>query len=55
MGFSTQSDCVTCRTTALESLERQADLEDLDRVEVEFGVQAALDGLSMHNLEEPPV
>ena len=29
---------------ALESLERQADLEYLDRIEVEFRVQAALDG-----------
>jgi len=29
---------------ALQFLERQADLEDLDRVEVEFRIQAALDG-----------
>ena len=35
--------CVACRAVASESLERQADLEDLDRVEVEFGIQAALD------------
>jgi hypothetical protein len=32
------------RTMASESLERQPDLEDFDRVELEFRVQAALDG-----------
>jgi hypothetical protein len=35
---------VAGRTMAFGSLERQADLEDLDRVELEFRVQAALDG-----------
>jgi hypothetical protein len=42
--ISMQGNCVDGRTMAFGSLERQADLEDLDRVEVEFHVQAALDG-----------
>ena len=45
--ISTQGDCVACRTMALQFLERQADLEDLDRVEVEFRVQAALDSCGL--------
>jgi hypothetical protein len=46
--ISTQGDCVARLTMASESLDRQPDLEDFDRVEVEFGIQAALDssGLS---------
>jgi len=42
MDFDPGRLCVA-RTMASESLERQPDLEDLDRVEVKFGVQAALD------------
>jgi len=45
--ISTQGDCAACRTLASESLERQPDLEDLDGVELEFCVQAALDGAGL--------